>query len=233
MVCLRDFVRALAMAALLTAAAGASSGPAPGTREPLNLTPAEARSGLYAVQRMLGRSGGQVTPELLRQIVPSLSAEKAAEIARFLNPAMAEAGIRSNLAKAAFLAQLAQESAGYTAMEEFASGDDYEGREDLGNTEPGDGRRFKGRGFIQITGRSNYTQASRALGLDLVGNPELAEQTENAARVAAWYWRSRNINPPAESGDFVRVTRLINGGTNGLEQRQAYYAKAKAALNAN
>lgn len=227
MLFLRDFVRALGVAALL---AGASTGQVPG-RGQLNLTPAEARSGLYAVQRMLGRSGGQVTPEILRQIVPTLSAARAAEIAKYLNPAMAEAGIRSNLAKAAFLAQLAQESAGYTAMEEFASGDDYEGRTDLGNTQPGDGRRFKGRGFIQITGRSNYTQASRALGLDLVGNPELAEGTENAARVAAWYWRSRNINPPAEGGDFVRVTRLINGGTNGLEQRQAYYAKAKAALN--
>jgi predicted chitinase len=190
----------------------------------------DAKTGLFAIQRLLGHARGQVTAGILKQLCPQLSEERAKEIAKYLNPAMAEAGIKTLLAKAAFLAQLAEESAGYTAMREFASGAEYEGRSDLGNTQPGDGVRYKGRGFIQITGRSNYTKAGSELGLDLVNNPELAETTENAARIAAWYWKSRNITPPADAGDFVRVTRLINGGTNGLAQRQEYYAKAQGIL---
>lgn len=188
------------------------------------------KTGLHAIQRLLGRTRGQVNVDIIRRLGPTLSPEKAAEIARALNAAMAEAGIKTNLAKAAFLAQLAHESGGFKYMRELASGEAYEGRRDLGNTQPGDGRRYKGRGFIQVTGRSNYTQASAALGLDLVNNPELAETTENAARISAWYWRTRNITAPADAGDFVRVTRLINGGTNGLADRQERYAQAKAAL---
>ena len=190
------------------------------------------KTGLFAVERLLGRSHGQVTADILRKLNPKLSAARAQEIAAALNPAMAEAGIKTTLGKAAFLAQLCEESAGFTAMKEFASGEEYEGRADLGNTDPGDGPKYKGRGFIQITGKSNYIQAGNALGLDLVGNPELAENTENAARVAAWYWNNRNINPPADAGDFVRVTKLINGGTNGLDQREQYYAQAKDILGA-
>jgi putative chitinase len=214
---------------LLSTAGGAAPG-APQIPSPEDRPLPTDKSGLYAVERLLGRSRGQVTANVLIAICPNLSPARAAEIARYLNPAMAEAGIKTNLAKAAFLAQLAQESAGFTAMEEFASGADYEGRADLGNTQPGDGVRFKGRGFIQITGRANYGSAGRALGLDLIGNPALAATTENAARIAAWYWQTRNINAPADAGDFVRVTRLINGGTNGLAQRQAYYGKAQAAI---
>lgn len=188
------------------------------------------KTGLYAIQRLLGRTRGQVNVDIIRRLGPTLSPEKAAEIARALNAAMAEAGIRTNLAKAAFLAQLAHESGGFKYMRELASGEAYEGRRDLGNTQPGDGRRYKGRGFIQVTGRSNYTQASAALGLDLVGNPELAETVENAARISAWYWRTRNITEPADRGDFVAVTRKINGGTNGLADREQRYAQAKQAL---
>lgn len=188
------------------------------------------KTGLYAIQRLLGRTRGQVNVDIIRRLGPTLSPAKAAEISRALNAAMAEAGIRTNLAKAAFLAQLAHESGGFKYMRELDSGERYEGRRDLGNTQPGDGRRYKGRGFIQVTGRSNYTQASAALGLDLVGNPELAESVENAARISAWYWKTRNITEPADRGDFIRVTRLINGGTNGLADREQRYAQAKQAL---
>lgn len=188
------------------------------------------RSGLYAIERLLGRSKGQVTPDLIRRLGPTLTAARAAEIAKVLNAAMAEAGIKTNIAKAAFLAQLAHESGGFKYMKELASGAAYEGRADLGNTQPGDGVKYKGRGFIQVTGRSNYTAAAAALGLDLVNRPELAEETENAARISAWFWRTRNINPPAEAGDFLRVTKIINGGTNGLADRERHYATAKAAL---
>lgn len=172
-----------------------------------------------------------VSAAQLMQIVPTLDAGKAPAIAQSLNQAMAEANISTPRQQAMFIAQLAHESGGFRYMEEIASGAAYEGRSDLGNTQPGDGVRYKGRGYIQVTGRHNYTQAGQALGLDLVNNPGLAAQPENAARIAAWYWTSRNINEAANSGDFLQVTRLINGGTNGLADRQAYYARAQAALS--
>ena len=171
-----------------------------------------------------------VTAEQLQQIVPTLSAERAAEIAPHVSAAMAEADINTPERKAMFIAQLAHESGGFVYSEEIASGAAYEGRADLGNTQPGDGVRFKGRGYIQLTGRANYEEAGRALGLDLVNNPELAAEPENAARVAAWYWSSRDINDAADAGDFRQVTRLINGGYNGLADRQAYYARAQDAF---
>jgi len=177
-----------------------------------------------------GGAGG-VTAAELQQIVPTLSAAKAEAVAPHLNAAMAEANIDTPQRQAMFIAQLAHESGGFHYMEEIASGAAYEGRADLGNTQPGDGERYKGRGYIQVTGRHNYTEAGRALGLDLVNNPELAAQPENAARIAAWYWQSRDINAAADAGDFTQVTRLINGGTNGLADREAYYARASAILN--
>ena len=171
-----------------------------------------------------------VTAAQLMQIVPTLDVGQAPSIARHLNAAMAEANITTPQQQAMFIAQLAHESGGFRFMEELASGAAYEGRADLGNTQPGDGVRYKGRGYIQVTGRYNYEQAGRALGLDLVNNPELAARPENAARIAAWYWTSRDINDAANAGDFLQVTRLINGGTNGLADRQAHYARAQAAL---
>lgn len=177
-----------------------------------------------------GAPGDGITGQQLLQIVPGLDPGQAPAIAQNLNAAMAEANINTPQQQAMFIAQLAHESGGFRYMEEIASGAAYEGRADLGNTQPGDGVRYKGRGYIQVTGRYNYTEAGRALGLDLVNNPQLAAQPENAARIAAWYWTSRDINTAADSGDFVQVTRLINGGTNGLADRQAYYARAQAAL---
>ena len=194
-----------------------STGPVTG---PAPSTPAEP-----------GGNADGVTAAELRQIVPQLSASKAEAVAPHLNAAMAEANIDTPERQAMFIAQLAHESGGFHYMEEIASGAAYEGRADLGNTQPGDGERYKGRGYIQVTGRHNYTEAGRALGLDLVNNPELAAQPENAARIAAWYWESRGINAAADAGDFTQVTRLINGGTNGLADRQAYYERARAALS--
>ena len=173
---------------------------------------------------------GDVTTQQLQAVVPSLSASKAAEVAPHLNRAMAEAGIDSPARKAAFIAQVAHESGGFKYNEEIASGRDYEGRRDLGNTQPGDGQRFKGRGYIQLTGRANYAAAGKALGLDLVGHPELAARPENAARVAAWYWNSRGLNGLADRGDFDGITKRINGGFNGKADRDQYFGRAQRVL---
>jgi predicted chitinase len=172
---------------------------------------------------------GDVTPAQLQRIVPSLTSAKAAEVAPHLNRAMKEANISTPERKAAFIAQLAHESGGFKYNQEIASGAAYEGRRDLGNTQPGDGKRFKGRGYIQLTGRANYAAAGKALGLDLVNNPELAAKPENAARVAAWYWNSRGLNKLADQGNFDGITKRINGGYNGKADRDAYHARALRA----
>lgn len=173
-----------------------------------------------------GHQAGDMTPQELQQLAPNLSMQRAQELAPHLNAAMREANISTREQKAAFVAQLAQESGGFKWFEELASGAAYEGRSDLGNTQPGDGMRFKGRGPVQLTGRSNYRAAGRALGLPLEQNPELVARPDIGFRVAAWYWNSRNINEPAARGDFERVTRLINGGLNGYDTRLAYYQRA-------
>lgn len=137
----------------------------------------------------------------------------------------------TNVNRAAmFAAQIGHESVGLVHFEEIASGAAYEGRRDLGNTQPGDGRRFKGRGPIQVTGRHNYTAVSRwAHGRGLVPTPTFF--VDNPAALGddrygfvgpVWYWtvaRPR-INALCDAGDLVAVTRAINGGTNGLADRQ-------------
>jgi len=135
--------------------------------------------------------------------------------------------MNSNLRLCHFLAQAAHESAGFRTLEEFASGKAYEGRLDLGNTQSGDGVRFKGRGIFQLTGRHNYTKMSKKLGVDLVENPKLAQRPDISLKTACHYWDSRKINHPADRDDIRTVTKKINGGTNGLSDRQHYYKLAR------
>jgi putative chitinase len=99
-----------------------------------------------------------------------------------------------------------------------------------GNEESGDGWRYKGRGMIQITARKNYTDCSKALNLDLIKTPELLEQAALAFRSAGWFWNSRSLNELADREDIIAITKKINGGLNGLEDRKLYYARAKNAL---
>jgi putative chitinase len=147
-----------------------------------------------------------------------------------LNSAMVEFDIDNPARETMFLAQVAHESGGFNYTRELATGEAYEGRADLGNNHPGDGVRYKGRGLIQITGRANYQKCGDALGENLIDMPELLEQPELACRSAAWFWKSRGLNEIADSGDFVKITKRINGGTNGLADRQAYLSKAQAVL---
>lgn len=125
-----------------------------------------------------------------------------------------------------FIAQIAHESAGFRYREEIASGAAYEGRHDLGNTHPGDGRRFKGRTYIQITGRHNYRAVSEALDEDFVRHPARLAEPRYAALGAAWWWSSHGCNGLADRGSIEDVTRRINGGLNGLSDRKRYYRRA-------
>lgn len=170
-----------------------------------------------------------MTRDELLEIMPFAAARIDAFVEP-LNEAMAEFEINTPARAAAFLAQVAHESGELRYVRELASGAAYEGRADLGNTQPGDGVRFKGRGLIQITGRNNYYACGDALGLDLVMYPELLESPANACLSAAWFWEGRGLNELADAGNFDRITRRINGGTNGAQQRNAYWARAKEIL---
>jgi putative chitinase len=106
----------------------------------------------------------------------------------------------------------------------------YGGRRELGNTQPGDGARYIGRGYVHLTGRANYEAAGRALGLDLVNHPELAEEPAHAARIAVWFWSTHPVSGPARRGDVPGVTRIINGGLNGQADRQHRYDRYQEML---
>lgn len=170
-------------------------------------------------------------PQLLR-VMRRLSTTRAAAMLPHLVAAMQEADISTPARAAAFLAQLAVESGELRWFEEIASGEAYEGRADLGNVHPGDGKRFKGRGPIQLTGRANYRKAGAALGLELEQNPELAARWDVGFRVAGWYWTSHNLNPLADAGLFRSITHLINGGLNHLSEREEYHRRAREVLGA-
>lgn len=170
-----------------------------------------------------------ITGAQLQSIMPFAKARIPSFVAP-LNAAMHEFHINSPIRQAAFIAQIAHESGELRYVEEIASGIAYEYRKDLGNTQPGDGMKFKGRGLIQITGRNNYHECGKALGVDLITNPELLETNDLACRSAAWFWASRGLNDLADKGDYIRICRRINGGLNGYQERLVYHARAKTAL---
>lgn len=147
-----------------------------------------------------------------------------------LNKAMEEFEINTSFRQSAFLAQIGHESGQFKYVQELSSGDAYEGRKDLGNIEHGDGVKYKGRGLIQITGRSNYTAMMLALNIDCIDHPELIEQPINACRSAGWFWKTHGLNELSDVKDFEKITRRINGGFNGQNDRLALYEKAKQVL---
>lgn len=165
---------------------------------------------------------------------PEMAEAKARSWTRALNAAMEEAQINTPLRQAAFLAESAEETDWGATLTEYADGSDYQGR--LGNTHPGDGMLFKGRGGLQLTGRSNYERAAAALGLpNLVSNPAAAALDPDIAfRTAGWFWRHGNgdLNTFADHGDITEVSRRINGGDHGLTARIQNYREILTMLDA-
>ncbi|MCU4502051.1 glycoside hydrolase [Acinetobacter sp. WU_MDCI_Abxe161] len=154
---------------------------------------------------------------------------RAEELALAANVHLKEYAILYNeLRFAHFIAQLAHESGNFRYMEEIASGAAYEGRKDLGNIMAGDGVRFKGRGPIQLTGRDNYQKYSRALGIDFESHPELVAIPSIGLLVACKFWAINGLNELADRDDLLTITRRINGGTNGLDDRKAKLTKIKS-----
>lgn len=157
--------------------------------------------------------------------------DRATEWLPFILAAMDEFEINTPARRAMFLSQIGHESGSLRYSVELwgptPAQKRYEGRLDLGNTEPGDGSRFKGRGLIQTTGRANYVATAKALGVDVVSRPELLGLPEMAARSAAWWWKAHGLNEIADTGDNLKATKRINGGTNGLDDRMARFDAAR------
>ncbi len=172
-----------------------------------------------------------VTKEQLVKIMPHATKANIDKFYPDLLVSMKEYQINTLLRASAFLAQIAHESGSLHYVEEIASGEAYEGRKDLGNSLPGDGVKYKGRGLIQITGRSNYRNLSVSLKIaDLLTEPELLELPKYACRSAAWFWKTHGCNELADEGLFGAITKKINGGYNGAAERLKLYANAKKVL---
>lgn len=182
-----------------------------------------------------------ITDEQLRSIMPRVPTAKRAEYFPCLRAAMTEFEIDTPAREAAFVAQLAHESGQLRFMEEIwgptAAQRRYEPPSTLatklGNTEPGDGQRFKGRGPIQITGRANYKRFGDLLDLDLVADPLRAAVPDLAFRIAGLFWSKKGLTALADlatAESFREITRRINGGFNGLADRERFYAVARTVL---
>ena len=174
-----------------------------------------------------------ITRDMIKAIAPNSKEEIIGPLVKYLNMYMPKYGVDNYLRVCHFLAQAAHESASFRTLEEYASGAAYEGRRDLGNTQRGDGIRYKGRGIFQLTGRANYRDIGKKIGMDLENNPELAESPEVSVLTALEYWKSRNLNKWADEDNVERITRLINGGLNGFEDRKKYLARCKQVIPKN
>lgn len=198
-----------------------------------------------------------ITEQQLLQILPN-AGRQAGVFVPVLNVAMNKFAIVTRLRIAGFIAQIGHESGQLTRLVEnlnysaeglmktWPSRFDlvrataaarkpeqianivYAGR--MGNSAPGDGWRYRGRGLIQVTGKTNYAACGEALGEDLINRPELLEQPQYAALSAAWFWSVNGLNTLADAGDLAKITRRINGGHNGQADRQALYDRALKVL---
>jgi putative chitinase len=171
-----------------------------------------------------------ITKEMLKKIAPYSKDAIISALVEPLNEHLPKYGVNTHLRVTHFLAQAAHETAGFKTFEEFASGQAYEGRKDLGNTQPGDGKKYKGRGIFQLTGRANYKTFGKKIGKDLEGNPMLAGDAETSVLIALEYWNNRKLSPLADKDDVTAITKKINGGLNGFEDRKKYLVKAKKII---
>lgn len=174
-----------------------------------------------------------LTKEMIKRIAPNAKEQIINPLVGYLNKYMPKYEVTTYLRVCHFLAQAAHEAASFQTLREYASGAAYESRKDLGNVKAGDGVRYKGRGIFQLTGRANYRDIGKKIGMDLENNPDLAESPEVSVLTALEYWKSRNLNVLADRDDVESITRKINGGLNGFEDRKKYLTRCKQVIPKN
>ena len=178
-----------------------------------------------------------ITAQQLKAICPTATMSNINRALKPLNDTLVRFNINTPLRIAHFIAQVAHESGAFQYLKEIASGAAYDtGRlaARLGNTPEadGDGQKYKGRGYIQLTGTNNYRLFDEFTGRkhDLMNHPERVEQPDLAMLAAGWYWSRNDLNRLADRDDLLSITKRINGGTNGLEDRRNYLKNAKKVL---
>lgn len=177
-----------------------------------------------------------VTVADLRRFAAKGKSDILAALAEAMPAVLPAFAITSPLRFCHFIAQAAHETMGFATLNELGSSAYFEKRygattavaRRLGNNQPGDGARYHGRGIFQLTGRTNYGLFGRKIGVDLESNPALAARPDISLRVACEYWRAKGLNALADADDIEGITRKINGGLNGLKERKAWFAKARA-----
>ena len=170
-----------------------------------------------------------LTAQQLTEIAIYASPNKIATYLPMLQDTMVKYQIDTPLRVSHFLAQIIHESGSFQYTVELDSGLAYEYRADLGNTQKGDGPLYKGRGFMQLTGRSNYAHYGLYVGEDLIAHPALVA-TKYPVDVSGWFWANHSLNVLADADNINAITRMINGGYNGLQDRIFYLKKAKLIL---
>jgi len=173
-----------------------------------------------------------LTTEQLKKCIPDITEKNIQKYLPELNANFDKYEINTPLRVCHFLAQVGHESLSFYYYREIASGKAYEGRKDLGNIIEGDGERFRGRGCIQITGRTNYKSVSQFIFGDyrLLDTPEILELPKYGVLGAVWFWKTRNLNIYADKDDVKRITKIINGGYNGFNDRLERLNKCKSVL---
>ena len=171
-----------------------------------------------------------ITSHLLRRLCPNANQNIIDGVAQYFNQYASLFQIDSDLRVCHFFAQAAVESAWFQTLEEYASGAEYEGRSDLGNNNPGDGVRYKGRGIFQVTGKYNYNATGHKLGLDLINHPELLTTPQYAVLSALEYWKDHNLNVYADADNVTAMTLHINGGYNALSDREMCLKNMKVLI---
>lgn len=180
----------------------------------------------------------QLTISQLQAVCTSAPSVRLEGLLPAMNAALDSALIDSPVRAAMWLAQWSHESFDFKYMHEIWGPTDAQKRYEpptslaakLGNTEQGDGYLYRGRGFCQLTGRANYQKYGNLLGIDLIGNPDLASQPDVACQVAASFWKTHNLNKYADACDVEGATKVINGGLNGIDDRKARFKRACQAL---
>lgn len=171
-----------------------------------------------------------ITKKILKQIAPNANDQIITDLEKYLDEYLQKYNVNTWLRICHFLAQAAHESASFRTLEEYASGAAYEGRKDLGNVKAGDGVRYKGRGIFQLTGRANYKAYGEKIGYNLEYDPKLAADPKISVLTALEYWNSKSLSTAADRDDIMTITRRINGGTNGLEDRKKYLDRCKKII---
>lgn len=183
-----------------------------------------------------------ITEQQLKQIcITNNGRAKAAEYAALLNDILPKWEINTPARVAMFLSQTLHESMEFLFLKELGNKAYFEKYDtgsiakNLGNTPQadGDGYLYRGRGLIQITGKDNYQKCGHALQLPLIQKPELLELPRNAVSSACWFWSVKNLNKHADKGGITACSIVVNGGTNGLDKRKAYWYKALTVLSKN